>query len=194
MSTREVCFILVDDKLLRIYFGSATKIPDSRDRWKVIWQHRHEITEIAHSHPGEFLDFSEEDLTTMQAVEAGTGKALVWSLVTAQGFLSRRDGQQAHREDSPWWLALMRTLSYGRAEVRRGNITWQGQSGNYLVNIDPGVDDNTIRNICEEAVRSGEVPGVSPNIPRHAFANFVIDRFQSEQPRFVVRPKVPFGA
>jgi hypothetical protein len=123
MSTREVCFILVDDKLLRVYFGSATKIPDSRERWEVIWQYRHEITEIAHSHPGEFLDFSEEDLTTMQAVEAGTGKALVWSLVTAQGFLSRRDGQQAHREDSPWWLALMRTLSYGRATVRRGKKT-----------------------------------------------------------------------
>lgn len=74
------------------------------------------------------------------------------------------------------------------------NITWQGQSGNYLVHMDPGVDDNTIKNICEEAVRSGEVPGIAPNIPRHAFANFVVDRFGGEQPRFVVRPKVPFGA
>ena len=74
------------------------------------------------------------------------------------------------------------------------NITWQGQSGNYFVNIDPGVDDNTIKNICEEAVRSGEVAGISPNIPRLAFANFVIDRFHGNQPRFVVRPKVPFGA
>jgi hypothetical protein len=73
------------------------------------------------------------------------------------------------------------------------NITWQGQSGNYLVNMDPGLDDNTIKNICEEAVRSGEVSSITPNIPRHAFANFVIDRFHGEQPRFVVRPKVPFG-
>ena len=73
------------------------------------------------------------------------------------------------------------------------NITWQGQSGNYFVNINPGVDDATIKNICEEAVRAGEVPGVSPNIPRHAFGNFVIDRFHNEQVRFVVRPKVPFG-
>jgi hypothetical protein len=74
------------------------------------------------------------------------------------------------------------------------NITWQGQSGNYLVDIDPGVDDNTIKSVCEEAVRSGEVPGISPNLARNAFANFVIDRFHGEQPRFVVRPKVPFGA
>jgi hypothetical protein len=73
------------------------------------------------------------------------------------------------------------------------NITWQGQSGNYLVNMDTGVDDNTIKNVCEEAVRSGEVPGISPNIPKNAFANFVIDRFHDGQTRFVVRPKVPFG-
>src|ERR1051325_9345841 len=74
------------------------------------------------------------------------------------------------------------------------NITWQGQSGNYLVSLDPGVDDNTIKNVCEEAVRAGEVPGISPNLPKGAFANFVIDRFHGEQARFVVRPKVPFGA
>ena len=73
------------------------------------------------------------------------------------------------------------------------NITWQGQSGNYLVNLDPGLDDNTIKNVCEEAVRAGEVPGISPNIPKNAFANFVIDRFHGDQTRFVVRPKVPFG-
>jgi hypothetical protein len=73
------------------------------------------------------------------------------------------------------------------------NITWQGQSGNYVVRLDPGVDDATIRNLCEEAVRSGEVPGIRPNIPKHAFANFVIDRFHGGQARFVVRPKVPFG-
>src|SRR5205823_7718156 len=63
----------------------------------------------------------------------------------------------------------------------------------YLVNMDAGVDDNTIKNVCEEAVRSGEVPGISPNIPKNAFANFVIDRFHGDQTRFVVRPKVPFG-
>ncbi len=74
------------------------------------------------------------------------------------------------------------------------NITWQGQSGNYLVNMEPGVDDNTIKRVCEEAVRAGEVPGITSAIPRNAFANFVIDRFQGPQPRFVVRPKVPFGA
>jgi hypothetical protein len=73
------------------------------------------------------------------------------------------------------------------------NITWQGHSGNYWVNLDPGVDDATIKRVAEEAVRAGEVRGISSQIPRNAFANFVIDRFHDGQTRFVIRPKVPFG-
>lgn len=73
------------------------------------------------------------------------------------------------------------------------NITWQGQSGNYWVNLDQGVDDATIKRVAEEAVRSGEVSGISKHIPQNAFGNFVIDRFHDGQTRFVIRPKVPFG-
>lgn len=116
---REVCFILVEDKILRAYFGSATRVPDSRERWETIWEHRNEITEIAHSHPGEFLDFSGEDITTMEAVEAGTGKAFTWSIITKSGFLSRKAGKDTQRKDSPWWLDLMRSLSYGEPRKRR---------------------------------------------------------------------------
>jgi len=110
---REVCFLLVQDKILRAYFGSATHIPDERERWETIWEHRNELTEIAHSHPGDFLDFSHEDLTTMEAVEAGTGKVFAWSIVTKTGFLSRKSGKDGLREDAPWWLNLIRRLSYG---------------------------------------------------------------------------------
>lgn len=122
---REVCFIVVEDKILRAYFGSATQIPDNRERWEIIWQHRNEITEIAHSHPGEFLDFSHEDLTTMEAVEAGTGKAFVWSIVTKNNFLSRSNGRDVRREDSPWWLELIRKLSYDERRTR-GTTTRKG--------------------------------------------------------------------
>ena len=73
------------------------------------------------------------------------------------------------------------------------NITWQGQSGNYIANLESNLDDHSIKNICEEAVRSGEVHGITPYIPRHAFTDHVIDRFYNGQTRFVVRPKVPFG-
>jgi hypothetical protein len=116
---REVCFILVEDKILRVYFGSTTRIPDARERWEIIWEHRQEITEIAHSHPGGFLDFSHEDLTTMEAVEAGTGKTFTWSIITKNGFLSRRGIQDTQREDRPWWLGLMRALCYGERRPSR---------------------------------------------------------------------------
>ncbi len=74
------------------------------------------------------------------------------------------------------------------------NMTYNGQSGNYVAGIDEGLDDGSIRRICEEAVRAGEVPGMPTDIPVDAFQNFVIDRFHgTEGVRFVVRPKVPFG-
>ena len=74
------------------------------------------------------------------------------------------------------------------------NMTYSGRSGNYLANINEGLDDASIRRICEEAVRAGEVPGMQAAIPVNAFQNFVIDRFHgNEGVRFVVRPKVPFG-
>ena len=116
---REVCFLLVQDKVLRAYFGSATSIPDERERWETIWKHRDEITEIVHSYLGEFLDFSHEDLTTMEAVEAGTGKTFTWSIVTETGFLSRTGRKDNRRGDSPWWLSLIRRLSYGEPRARK---------------------------------------------------------------------------
>jgi len=116
---REACFLLVEDKILRVYFGSATSIPDEHERWETIWEHRNAITEIAHSHPGEFLDFSLEDLTTMEAVESGTGKAFTWSIVTKGGFLSRKGGKDCLRDDAPWWLSLIRRLSYGEPRARK---------------------------------------------------------------------------
>jgi hypothetical protein len=116
---REVCFILVEDRILRVYFGSATSIPDERERWETIWAHRNEITEIVHSHPGEFLDFSDEDLTTMEAVEAGTGKVFTWSIVTKRGVRSRKGGRDEFRQDSPWWLNLIRRLSYGEPRAHK---------------------------------------------------------------------------
>jgi|SRR5688572_12604460 len=111
---QEICFILVDDKILRVYFGSPTRIPDSRERWETIWAHRDEITEIVHTHPSDFLDFSKEDLTTMEAVEAGTGKEFAWSIVTQAGYLTRKAGRDVQREDTPWWINLIRKLSYNQ--------------------------------------------------------------------------------
>jgi hypothetical protein len=55
----------------------------------------------------------------MEAVEAGTGKQFVWSVITKTRFLSRKAGKDVRREDLPWWLELMRQLSYGEPRTRR---------------------------------------------------------------------------
>jgi hypothetical protein len=55
----------------------------------------------------------------MEAVEAGTGKQFTWSIITKKGYLSRKDGTDVHRDDSPWWLELIRRLSYGESRPRR---------------------------------------------------------------------------
>ena len=74
------------------------------------------------------------------------------------------------------------------------NLTFNGHSANYVADIEAGLGDQSVRRICEEAVRAGEVAGLPANLPARAFRNFVIDRFHgAEGARFVVRPKVPFG-
>ena len=73
------------------------------------------------------------------------------------------------------------------------NVTYQGRSANYVTPMDPGVNDDTIRRVCEEAARAGEIPELPRNLPNNAFEGFIVDRFQADTARFVVRPKVPFG-
>lgn len=78
------------------------------------------------------------------------------------------------------------------------NITYDGQNGDYRCDMDPNVsDDDTVRRVCEEALRGGEVQGIDRrDVGRGVFANFVVDRFGGageRETRFVVRPKVPFG-
>ncbi|MEM7394927.1 MAG: hypothetical protein AAF492_21555 [Verrucomicrobiota bacterium] len=116
---KEICLLLIDDRLLRCTFGTATTVPDSRERWEAIWTYRHAITDIVHTHPGNFLGFSEEDRTTMQAVEAGTGQRYTWSIVTLSGYLSKRDEHQFLNRSRPWWLAPLRLLSFGPTQEER---------------------------------------------------------------------------
>jgi hypothetical protein len=63
--------------------GSSVAIPDSRTLWEFIWEHRDEISGIAHTHPGSGIPGpSHEDLTTFRAVEKGLGRILDWWIVT----------------------------------------------------------------------------------------------------------------
>ena len=76
------------------------------------------------------------------------------------------------------------------------NITYNGLSADYPLELDAQLSDADVRRIAVEVVRAGGVPGlVLPQLADDAFTHFVVDRFVSPQgvPRLYLRPKVPFG-
>jgi hypothetical protein len=77
------------------------------------------------------------------------------------------------------------------------NITYQGQSADYELELDFAASDDDIRRIAVEVVRSGGVRGLHiAQLDPTAFDQFVIDRLRDADgaQRIYVRPKVPFGA
>ena len=74
------------------------------------------------------------------------------------------------------------------------NITFNGLSADYPLELDAHVSDADIRRIAVEVVRSGGAAGLHvPHVADNAFDNFVVDRMQNGL-RIYLRPKVPFGA
>jgi hypothetical protein len=76
------------------------------------------------------------------------------------------------------------------------NITYNGLSADYPLDLDYQLSDADVRRIAVEVVRSGGVRGLQvANLPANAFDNFVVDRFQGQTgSRIYLRPKVPFGS
>jgi hypothetical protein len=77
------------------------------------------------------------------------------------------------------------------------NITYQGQSADYELELDFAATDADIRRIAAEVVRSGGLRGLPlAQLSDRAFDHFVIDRLRGPDgaQRIYLRPKVPFGA
>jgi hypothetical protein len=77
------------------------------------------------------------------------------------------------------------------------NITYQGHSADYELELDFAASDADIRRIAVEVVRTGGTRGLHvAGLSEHAFDNFVIDRLDAPDGarRIYLRPKVPFGA
>lgn len=68
------------------------------------------------------------------------------------------------------------------------NVTFNGLSTDYPLELDAEVSDADVRRIALEMVRTG-----APTVADGAFDNFVVDRMQEGQ-RIYLRPKVPFGS
>ena len=113
-SPREVCFLIgaAGEVLWADVGSSPTALPDSPARWRAMWDRRDSVVEVAHSHPSGPLAFSDEDATTMAAVDAALGRWLTWSVVSPEGMVRISAGAAAHVEhNEPWWVALLRTAS-----------------------------------------------------------------------------------
>ncbi|MBN8228709.1 hypothetical protein JYK02_14445 [Corallococcus macrosporus] len=118
-TTREVCLLIgpEDAVLWGDSFDDPVALPDSRARWEAIWSLRDTLVEITHSHPEGPLGFSQEDETTMAALQVALGRPLRFSVVAPDGMLVRIGGEDVLVRDEPAWAAALRIASglmYGR--------------------------------------------------------------------------------
>ena len=77
------------------------------------------------------------------------------------------------------------------------NITYNGLSADYPLDVEMNLADRDVRRIAVEVVRSGGLRGLAiANLPERAFDDYVVDRFDTPAGgrRIYLRPKVPFGA
>jgi hypothetical protein len=108
-------------------------LPDSRELWDVLWEHRHELDGFAHSHPGMgYPGPSSTDLSTFAAIESGLGKRLNWWITTPDRCIlcnmlkpseSRKynyETKYLDQEEEPSWLDDLRHLSY----IEMNEIDW----------------------------------------------------------------------
>ena len=111
--SREVCLLL--SKSGHILWSDASTspvaLPDSRARWEAIWAHREELHEIVHSHPFGPRGFSEEDETTMQALDAALGRKLRYAVLAPAGLYVREGGRDFPSDEKPWWVPLLALAS-----------------------------------------------------------------------------------
>ena len=77
------------------------------------------------------------------------------------------------------------------------NITYNGLSADYPLDVEVALSDQDVRRIAVEVVRAGGVRGLQiASLPDDAFDLYVVDRFDAPggAQRIYLRPKVPFGA
>jgi hypothetical protein len=76
------------------------------------------------------------------------------------------------------------------------NITYNGLSADYPLDVETPMTDRDVRRVAVEVVRTGALRGLGAvNLGDRAFDDFVVDRFETPQGgrRIYLRPKVPFG-
>lgn len=155
---------------------SAGSLPDSRDLWDVLWEHRQVLAGVAHSHPGRGNPWpSGTDATTFDAVELGLGRPLTWWICTRDRCfaLNLRDTSRTWVESiraydaidqvrhdrygvAPPWLFRLRELSYGTDNEQR--LWLVGEHARRVV-MTPPVDDDfpEVLHQLDSALKAAEV-------------------------------------
>jgi hypothetical protein len=110
---REVFFIIGKQDVVLWSDASTSPVvlPDSRARWEAIWRLRDELAEIAHSHPAGPAAFSDEDESTMAAIDSALGRAVRYSVVAPRATIVRERGGTFRMEPEPPWAAALRRAS-----------------------------------------------------------------------------------
>jgi hypothetical protein len=97
---------------------TAGSLPDSRELWDVLWNHRDRLSGVAHSHPGGGIPGpSHEDVTTFSAVELALGRRLNWWITSADAVVvarwqgpDRYDYRSDRVDPEPTWAEKLRRL------------------------------------------------------------------------------------
>lgn len=108
---QEIFFLIGRDGQVLYQDGDRNPLAltDKRSRWEAIWSHRAELTELSHSHPVGPEAFSDEDVSTMRALDDALGRRLAFSLVTPRGTFARDERDRAMpTEPAPWVQDLRR--------------------------------------------------------------------------------------
>ena len=91
---------------------STIAIPDTRDLWQVIWDHRDDLAGVAHSHPGSGIPGpSRTDVTTFAAIESGLGRRLRWWIISQDAVIELK------------WVGPD-PLQYGAVQVSPAACSW----------------------------------------------------------------------
>ncbi len=110
---REVFLLIGEGDVILWSDASASPLalPDSRERWDAIWSNRDRITDVVHSHPLGPRAFSDEDLSTMAALDAALGRPLRYCVLAPDGLVVREGQKESLSNAQPWWAALLRLAS-----------------------------------------------------------------------------------
>ena len=110
---------------------SSGSLPDSRELWDFLWEHRHEVRGFAHSHPGSgWPNPSDTDVTTFAAIEGALGRRLIWWITSADTLVAyhwvgpgKHDYKGFIIQDTaePVWVKELRKHSwYGHQHISLG--------------------------------------------------------------------------